>query len=246
VIPATGRVPGRLSDRLAAAGAYAAVVPLTWLVAFRWPFGHRVDSELLRALTWPPLDLLDPLRLPVTTIVDRLPYVLLSVALVAIAVRRGRRSQAAGAGAMLVCAPLVSEALAHVVREQREAAWLASDQIAAGSWPSGHATGGLALVIAAAMVTGPRPPRWATRAALVWLVMLIYSILSLQWHYPSDVLAGFLVAAACGRAAWVATASLEGAPKACVDVAASTTIGPRSAPTGKQGGRTVGRQAQDG
>jgi membrane-associated phospholipid phosphatase len=201
---------GRPSAFLAAAGGCAVLVALTWLAAFRWPFGRRLDSELLHALAWRPPDLLDPLRLPAATLVDRGPYVLFALTLVAVGVRQGRRSRAAAAGALLVCAPAISEALARMVRQERQAAWMGTDQIGAGSWPSGHATGGLALVIAAGIVARPALPRTASAAAGAWLALLSYGILSLRWHYPSDVLAGFLVALTCGLAASAAVVRLDG------------------------------------
>ena len=86
--------------------------------------------------------------------------------------------------------------------QPRYADWLGyGGQIEAASWPSGHGTAAMTLALCAVLVS---PPAWRAGVALVGLactVALAYATLALTWHYPSDVLAGFLVAGL-----WVALA----------------------------------------
>ena len=64
----------------------------------------------------------------------------------------------------------------------------------AKSWPSGHATAAMSLALCCVLVA---PGRWRPAAAALgaaFTVAVVYSFLALGWHYPSDVLGGFLVA----------------------------------------------------
>jgi membrane-associated phospholipid phosphatase len=62
------------------------------------------------------------------------------------------------------------------------------------SWPSGHATAAMTLALCAIVVA---PPRRRAATALVGVCLsvgLSHATLALTWHYPSDILGGFLVA----------------------------------------------------
>ena len=74
------------------------------------------------------------------------------------------------------------------------------DGIAAAALPSGHATAAMSLAVAAILIA-PRSLRipaavFGAAFALAQGVALVV----LAWHYPSDVLAGFLIATAFGFA----------------------------------------------
>ena len=62
------------------------------------------------------------------------------------------------------------------------------------TWPSGHATAAMSLALCMVIAA---PARWrpAVAAAMAaFAIAVSYSFLELAWHYPSDVLGGFLVA----------------------------------------------------
>jgi PAP2 superfamily len=64
----------------------------------------------------------------------------------------------------------------------------------AASWPSGHATAAMSFALCAVLAA---PARWRPVVAALgaaFAVAVCYSFLALAWHYPSDVLGGFLVA----------------------------------------------------
>ena len=66
--------------------------------------------------------------------------------------------------------------------------------VIAASFPSGHATAVMSLALCA-VISAParrRPLVGALMAAFA--IAVCYSFLELGWHYPSDVLGGFLVA----------------------------------------------------
>ena len=126
--------------------------------------------------------------------VDPLPYALAGLACIAVAIARRRAWRALAVGTVLVATGLTAQALKHVFAEQRFAAWLGRGQIDAASWPSGHATAVMTLALCAVMVA---PPTWRGLTALLCgacAIAVAYATLGLAWHYPSDVLAGFLLA----------------------------------------------------
>src|SRR5207237_6468526 len=69
------------------------------------------------------------------------------------------------------------------------------------SFPSGHATVAMALALAVVVVS-PRVLRAPLAVAgAVYAAAVGISLVALGWHYPSDVLGGFIVAAAWSAAA---------------------------------------------
>jgi PAP2 superfamily len=68
--------------------------------------------------------------------------------------------------------------------------------VADASFPSGHATASMALALCALLVSAPRFRPFVAALGALFAVAVSYSFLSLGWHYPSDVLGGYLVAGA--------------------------------------------------
>jgi hypothetical protein len=62
------------------------------------------------------------------------------------------------------------------------------------SWPSGHATAAMSLALCSVIAAPPRRRPAVAAAMAAFAVAVSYSFLELAWHYPSDVLGGFLVA----------------------------------------------------
>jgi membrane-associated phospholipid phosphatase len=65
---------------------------------------------------------------------------------------------------------------------------------AAVSWPSGHATAAMSLALGLVLAVPARYRPAAAALGALFAVAVSYSFLTLGWHYPSDVLGGFLVA----------------------------------------------------
>jgi membrane-associated phospholipid phosphatase len=68
-------------------------------------------------------------------------------------------------------------------------------KVAAASWPSGHATASMSLVLCLVLASSPRLRPYIAALGAAFVVGVVYSFLTLGWHFPSDVLGGFLVAA---------------------------------------------------
>ena len=94
--------------------------------------------------------------------------------------------------AILLGANVTTELLKPLLDIHR--AYLPPGAPLAGSWPSGHATAAMALALCCVLAAPARLRPAAAAAGAVFAVAVSYSFLSLEWHYPTDVLGGFLVA----------------------------------------------------
>jgi len=71
-------------------------------------------------------------------------------------------------------------------------------QVAAVSWPSGHATAALSLAICLVLAVPPARRPLAALVGAPFAIVVSYSTLVQGWHFPSDTIGGFLVAAIWG------------------------------------------------
>ncbi len=63
------------------------------------------------------------------------------------------------------------------------------------SWPSGHSTAAAALAMSAVLVAPPVIRAAVATVATIFVLAVSGSLLMLAWHMPSDVVAGWFVAA---------------------------------------------------
>ncbi len=94
--------------------------------------------------------------------------------------------------------------LALVAGRRREA--LAVDRHApwTNAFPSGHATAAASIAISLALVAPPRLRPLAIAIGTGLTAVVSVAVIALQWHYPSDVLGGILIASGWGFAALAA------------------------------------------
>ena len=126
-------------------------------------------------------------------LLDPLQFVLWGVALVAVALARERPRVALAVAAVMALAPLTSETLKPLLAHPH--VHVGTVHIGAASWPSGHSTAALALVLSAVLVAPPRLRALVASIGAVYAVAVGCALLILAWHMPSDVLGGYLVAA---------------------------------------------------
>lgn len=112
------------------------------------------------------------------------------------------RSRAALAALFVVSgANLTTQLFKALLAHPRFQAALGVEQIGANSFPSGHTTAVASIAIAFAFVV---PREWRPAVALIGTGLVAAvgcSVMALDWHYPSDVLGGILVAVGWGFAA---------------------------------------------
>jgi membrane-associated phospholipid phosphatase len=170
---------------LAITGVLAKLVPLT----------RAGDQQTLNGF----VDLNAPHRTPALNAIAHLAdpgsYALVALVLAAIALARGRARVAAAIPVIFIVAGATTEALKHLLATQRFDEWLGQAQIGAASWPSGHSTAAMTMALCAVLAAPPRLRPTIAAIGGTFAVAVAYAILTLGWHFPSDVFGGYLVAA---------------------------------------------------
>lgn len=189
------RVPGArgAAAPMLAAAACALALVAVWLIATRIPAARARDALVLSdfiGLNTPSIEAVGNFLL---NLLEPRLFIIWAAVIVCVALARSRPWLAAAVAAVMALAPLTAETLKPILAHPHISA--GEVQINPASWPSGHSTAALALVLCAIMVT---PARWrpvVAGAGLVYVAAVAFSLLVLAWHMPSDVLGGFLVAA---------------------------------------------------
>src|SRR4051794_34899910 len=124
---------------------------------------------------------------------DTLPYACAGVLCIAFALARRRAWRALAVACLLAVTGITTQLLKHALAQPRLEHWL-PEQVATNSWPSGHSTAAMTLALCAILVAPPALRASAAMLGGAFAVGVGYAVLVLGWHYPSDVLGGFLVA----------------------------------------------------
>ena len=185
--------------RIALLGAVAGGIGLlaVWLAAFHVARLAALDQRVLEGFvelrTRPHVS---GLAARIASICDPKPYAVCALLIVGLALLRGRLRLGLAAAGSLVAAPATTELLKPWLAAPRpsDTLLLAQHPLPPGSWPSGHATAAMALGLGLTLVMPARWRPWAAAAGAGFAAAVCFSFLTLEWHYPSDVLGGFLIA----------------------------------------------------
>lgn len=188
-------MPARLTARsaLAAAAAAFACTVITWYAAFHVGVAQRVDQSVLLGF----FDVAEhhgvvPLANFGANLCSPSPYLFFAWIPIAVAIFRGRPWVALAIGVILLGANVTTHLLKPLLAEPRP--FGGHDKIGPASWPSGHATAAMSFVLCCVLAAPARIRPFVVAVGAVFAVAVCYSFLALGWHYPSDVLGGFLVA----------------------------------------------------
>ncbi len=188
------RLPGAggAAAPLLAAAACALSLMAVWLIATRIP-AVRVRDALVLAdfigLNTPSIEAVGNFLL---NLLEPRMFIVWAAVIVCVALARSRPRLALATAVVMALAPLTSETLKPILAHPHISA--GEVQINPASWPSGHSTAALALVLCAVLVS---PARWRPLVAgvgAVYAAGVALALLVLAWHMPSDVIGGFLVA----------------------------------------------------
>jgi membrane-associated phospholipid phosphatase len=184
----------RPADALRAALLCLIGLVLTGVIAFIVPIAQVHDSATLHGFAEFRGIRVDDLANAIAHTVDPRPYAVFGVVLALVALIRGRPRVAVAVPVAMTLAGLTTELLKPLVGHPRFSEWLGASGALVSSWPSGHATASMMIALCAVLVSprGLRPFVALLGTALA--IAVSYSILVLGWHFPSDVLGGFLVA----------------------------------------------------
>ena len=123
-------------------------------------------------------------------------FVYLGAVCVVIALVRRRPRDACAVLVLLGGASLTTLVLKHLLPEPRVVSFFRyPSPVPYPRFPSGHATAAMALVLSLTLVSPARLRPLVAGLGAVFAAAVGYSLLTLGTHFPSDVFAGFLVAA---------------------------------------------------
>ncbi len=192
-VPARRRGAARQSPAgpLFIAGLCAIALALTWVVAALVPATHVKDAVALYDFTLLGGPRLDDVANVLLHLLDPLLYILWGLLLVVVALGRGRPRVALAVGLVLGLAPWTAETLKPLLAHPH--AHVGGSSVGAASWPSGHATAAMALVMCAVLVAPVRLRPTVAVLGGLFAAAVGFSLLILAWHLPSDVVGGYLV-----------------------------------------------------
>ncbi len=197
-------MPRRARMALFGAGTGVLLLVVLWYVAFHVGAVRQADATILNGFLGLDGPRLDQVANFVAGLCDPKRYVFLAALPVLVALLRGRPRVAVTIALIVLCANETTELLKPLLAAPRDPTTKLVD---AASWPSGHATAAMSLCMCWVIAV---PARWrpavgATMTAFA--IAVSYSFLTLGWHYPSDVLGGFLIACVWSLI-WIAALSI--------------------------------------
>jgi membrane-associated phospholipid phosphatase len=125
---------------------------------------------------------------------DPVPFALIGLAIVAIGFIRGYPLLAVGVGCMIVGANVTTQVLKPLLANTRGT--FGDYVIGAEAFPSGHATASMSLALAAIMVAPARFRPLVGSIGALFALAVGFAVVSLDWHFPSDIAGGYLMASA--------------------------------------------------
>ena len=185
----------------------AAALAVTGLLAKLVPFAEQGDVHTLQGFVGLQPHLWRIVH-AVAHLADPGPYALAGLGFALVALVRRRPRVAVAVLALFLLTGLTTESLKVLLASPR-AEWFGANRINAASWPSGHATAAMTMALCAVMVA---PPRLRPTVAAIgggFAIAVGYAILTLAWHFPSDVFGGYLVAGMYVMLALSGLAALE-------------------------------------
>lgn len=172
---------------------------LVWAVAELVPSAQIRDAVLLHRFTLLNGPHIDSAARALLNLLSPALLVCWALALIFVALARGRPREALACGLIVGLAPFSADQLKPLLAHSHLSS--GGVHIGAASWPSGHATAALALALCAVLVAPRRLRLPVALAGIAFALAVGFALLVQAWHMPSDVLGGYLMAAL-----WVALA----------------------------------------
>jgi membrane-associated phospholipid phosphatase len=206
-------MPVRPKTALIGALASAAMLVLVWLLAFHTAIGTHADQAIFIGFGGLQRHHVNAIASFVATLCDPAPFVIIGTCLVALALARRRPRSALAITVLLIGANVTTQLLKVALAHPRAHSLIGSHiTVSPASWPSGHATAAMSLALALVLAVPARTRPVAAAFGAVFAVGVSYSFLTLGWHYPSDVLGGFLIAVIWAQLALAAVFVGDGRP----------------------------------
>ncbi|HWT24838.1 MAG TPA: phosphatase PAP2 family protein, partial [Solirubrobacteraceae bacterium] len=178
---------------LLVAALCAVAAAVVWLVATRTGWGAAIDGRTLGGFAGLETPRVKRAAESVSALVDPPGFAALAALIVGVAVVRGRLGLAGVVAVVMLAANVTTQALKRGLPDVHSEIALGPGP---GAWPSGHTTAAMVLALCAVLVAPARLRPFVAAAGGAFAIVVVYSILVLQHHYPSDIVGGYLVAGA--------------------------------------------------
>jgi membrane-associated phospholipid phosphatase len=190
---------------LALAAACAALATAVYVAAVHVALAQRVDLHVMEDAMAHQTSGRASLATDLVSLFDPTSFAILVGCLVVGALLAGRVRAGLAVGIAIVAANVTTQWLKHALAVQRP--YPEDHYMPAASWPSGHTTAIVSLLLGLVIVLPPRlrPPVAVLAGGIA--VLALGSIVLLGFHYPSDVLGGILVASAWSAVALAVSGS---------------------------------------
>jgi membrane-associated phospholipid phosphatase len=119
---------------------------------------------------------------------------IIAALLAAVGLVRGRPRLSLAVIALLGATSVSSQLLKALLAYPRYDGVVDGAHVSPAAFPSGHATAAMSLALAAVLVAPPRARPFAAVLGGAFALCLAFCIVILGWHFPSDVVGGFLLA----------------------------------------------------
>jgi membrane-associated phospholipid phosphatase len=185
-------MPTRARQALMGAAFGVLLLVAIWYAAHYIGVVKRADASILSGFLELGRPRLDRITIRIASLCSPGSFVILAAMPVLVALFRGRPRVAITLALILLGANETTELLKPLLAAPHDP--VVGHVVSDASWPSGHATAAMSLCMCW-IIAAPSRLRPAVAAIMgAFAIAVCYSFLELGWHYPSDVLGGFLVA----------------------------------------------------
>src|SRR5947209_7322561 len=185
----------RARTALVAAGFGVVLLVLTWGVTRHVGWFEYHDRSILVGFVDLHYQRLVPrLAYHIAELCNPNPYVYLAAVPLLIALVRGRVRVMVGIAVILIGANLTTQFVKPALPAMPREILPGGVVMGGPTWPSGHATAAMSLALCCVLASPARLRPAVAMLGAAFAVGVSYSFLVLAWHFPSDVLGGYLVA----------------------------------------------------
>jgi len=179
---------------LMTAACCAALFVLILAAAYWWEAGRELDLLGLTGFVSADHGWRETLATGLVQLGDPPAVALMTLGLAALAAFRGRPWVALGVLVLVALTSVSSQLLKELLAHPRPQSPILGFRLGPEAYPSGHATAAMSLALAAVMAA---PRRARPAAALLGSLLALAvgaSLVADGWHFPSDVVGGYLLA----------------------------------------------------